>query len=73
MSNLLGISPAVMVNRIAAQQGASPNTQLAKVAELRMKLQTNAAEQAAHDALFSPTGEVEPIAIDSGAIMDKLV
>ncbi|MEO5805896.1 hypothetical protein [Devosia sp.] len=73
MTNAIGISPAVMVNRLVDQQGASLNTQLAKVAEMRTTLQTAAFEEAAREAMFSPTGEVEPIAIDSGAIVDRLV
>lgn len=73
MSNALNVSPAVMINRLADRSGASLNTQLAKVAELRMSLQTAVANAEHQEALTSPTGEAEPIVVDSGAVVDKLI
>lgn len=73
MSNALGISPAVMINRLADRSGASVNTQMAKVAELRMSLQT-AVQNAEHqEAITSPSGETEHIVVDSGAVVDRLI
>ena len=73
MSNALGIGPAVMINRLVLQAGASPQTMLAKVAEMRFDLQAAADKQQAQDALTSPTGEADPVVIDSGAVVDKLI
>lgn len=47
MSNALGISPAVMINRIVTRDTTPLAAHLGKVAELRMKLENaRAAEQA---------------------------
>ncbi len=50
MTNPIGISPAVMVTRIAQNEGASLATQLAKVAQLRMEMAAARAEKAEADA-----------------------
>ena len=50
MTNPIGISPAVMVTRIAQTEGASLATQLAKVAQLRMEMAIAQAEKAASEA-----------------------
>ena len=50
MTNPIGISPAVMVTRIAQNEGASLATQLAKVAQLRMEMAAAGAEKAEADA-----------------------
>lgn len=47
MANPIAIGPAVMVTRIAQYQGASLNTQLAKVAQLRMEMANALSEKAA--------------------------
>lgn len=50
MTNPIGISPAVMVTRIAQTEGASLATQLAKVAQLRMDMASAQAEKAQSEA-----------------------
>jgi hypothetical protein len=69
MSNPIGISPAVMVNRIALDQGASLKTQLAKVAELRMQLAVAQAEKAGQD-LPAQRALAHPV---NGAEVDLLI
>jgi hypothetical protein len=49
MSTPLAINPAVMVTRIAQNEGASLATQLAKVAQLRMEMALAQAEKAQDD------------------------
>lgn len=64
MTNPVGISASVMVTRIAQTEGASLATQLAKVAQLRMDLNTAQAEKAqsaapAEQALANPINGAE--------------
>ena len=73
MSNALGISPAVMINRLVDQSGTPQNASLLKVAELRMDLMNAMADEQAKAALFSPTGEVQTLPLSSGAVVDKLI
>lgn len=73
MSNAIGISPAIMINRMVDRAGTPALAQLAKVAELRMDLQIAAANEAAHAALVDPTGKAEAPVIDSGAVVDRLI
>lgn len=73
MSNAPGISPAVMINRIALRDGAAASPLLVKVAKLRMDLMTEVANQQARDALLSPDGEAKPIDLSSGAAIDRLI
>jgi hypothetical protein len=68
MGNAIGTSPPVMINRIALREGASLNTQLAKVAELRLELSTVQAE-AAHADPDAPSA-APPV---NGAEVDRLV
>jgi hypothetical protein len=69
----LGINPAVMVNRIVAREGDTATPHLAKVAKLRADMMAAADAEQAKAALLSPTGEAEPIVIDSGAVVDRLI
>jgi hypothetical protein len=69
----LGISPSVMVNRIVLREGDTSTPHLAKVAKLRADLMAAADAEQAKAALLSPTGQAEPILIDSGAVVDRLV
>ena len=69
----LGISPSVMINRIVAREGDVGTPHLAKVAKLRADLMAAASEEQAKAALLSPTGEAEPVLIDSGAVVDRLI
>ena len=69
----LGISPAVMINRIVLREGDVSTPHLAKVAKLRADLMTAAQAEQAKAAMLSPTGEAEPVVIDSGAVVDKLI
>lgn len=73
MGNPIAISPAVMINRIAHESGTPAGAHLAKVAELRLRLQTEANDQQHHAALLSPNGEAEPPLVDSGAAVDRLI
>ncbi len=66
MANPLGVSPAVMVTRIAQSEGASLATQLAKVAQLRLQMATAQAEKAA-------SGEVALANPANGAEVDLLI
>ena len=69
----LGVSPAVMINRIVLREGDASTPHLAKVAKLRADLMTAANNEQAKAAMLSPTGEAEPVAIDSGAVVDRLI
>ncbi|MBE7732782.1 hypothetical protein [Devosia faecipullorum] len=64
MTNPIGIGPAVMINRIAHNEGASLTTQLAKVAQLRLQLASAQAgkeesDQASEAALAHPANGAE--------------
>ena len=64
MSNPIGTSPALMVTRIAQNEGASLATQLAKVAELRLHMANAQAEKQAEpnqaeQALANPVNGAE--------------
>ncbi|HTM77109.1 MAG TPA: hypothetical protein VL133_05730 [Devosia sp.] len=73
MSNTLGISPPVMINRLVDRAATPQGAQLAKVAELTMALQNALAEEKAKSAALSPDGEGEAPVVDSGAIVDRLI
>lgn len=66
MSNAIGTSVPVMVNRIALREGASLNTQLAKVAELRMDMAVAAQAEAT-------PAEALPAVPANGAEVDRLI
>ena len=64
MTSPITINPSVMITRIAQNEGASLVTQLAKVAQLRMDLNTAQAEKAqsaapAEQALTNPVNGAE--------------
>lgn len=69
----LGINPAVMINRIVMREGDTATPHLAKVAKLRADLMAAADTEQAKAAMLSPTGEAEPVVIDSGAVVDRLI
>ena len=69
----LGISPSVMVNRIVLREGDTTTPHLAKVAKLRADLMVAADAEQSRAAMLSPTGQAEPVLIDSGAVVDRLV
>lgn len=69
----LGINPAVMVNRIIVREADVSTPHLAKVAKMRADLMAAADAEQARAAMLSPTGEAEPVAIDSGAVVDRLI
>jgi len=73
MSNALGISPSVMINRIADRAGTPMAASLTKVAELRMQLSTAIDEEQQKAADRSPTGEASALPLTSGAVVDKLI
>jgi hypothetical protein len=62
-----------MINRLVDRAATPPAAQLAKVAELRMALQLAVQAETARDALFSPDGEGTAPAVDSGAVVDRLI
>lgn len=69
MINALGTNPSAMVTRIAQNQGASLATQLAKVAQLRMEMLLNQAENQAQ----ARAHEVPLVTPINGAEVEKLV
>ena len=73
MANSLAIGPAVMINRIADRSGVSQNASLAKVAELRMALQSAVQEATATSAQTAPDGKGQAPVVDSGAAVDLLI
>lgn len=73
MSNALSVGPAVMINRIVDRAATPLDNQLAKVAELRLSLETAARAETIKAAEASPTGEADPTIIDSGAVVDRLI
>ena len=73
MSNALGISPNVMINRMVDRSGTPQEAALGKVAELRAQLlQAIDAEQAEAEQA-SPTGEAPAPVLSSGAVVDRLI
>ncbi|GLQ11704.1 hypothetical protein GCM10007913_36360 [Devosia yakushimensis] len=73
MSNSIGISPPVMINRIVDRAETPAAAQLTKVAELSAQLRIAAAEEQAKTALFDPNGQAKAPVIDSGAVVDRLI
>ena len=73
MSNALGISPSVMINRLVDQSGTPQNASLLKVAELRMQLMTAVDEEQLAAEQASPTGEASALPLSSGAVVDRLI
>lgn len=73
MSNPLAIGPSVMINRLVDRAGTPAAAQLAKVAELRMALETAVDDEQARVAKLSSTGEAEAPVVDSGAVVDRLI
>ena len=73
MSNALGISPSVMINRMVDQSGTPQNASLLKVAEMRLKLMNAVDDEQYKAAQLSPTGEADALPLSSGAVVDKLI
>ena len=73
MSNPLAIGPSVMINRLVDRAGTPAAARLAKVAELRMALETAVDDEQARAAKLSSTGEAEAPVVDSGAVVDRLI
>lgn len=73
MGNAVGISPAVMINRLVDRAGTPAEAQLAKVAQLQSALRTAAAEEQVKAAALSPTGAADALVIDNGATVDRLI
>ena len=69
----LGISPSVMINRIVLREGDTSTPHPANVAKLSADLMAAANAEQAKAAMLSPTGEAEPVVIDSGAVVDRLI
>ncbi|KFL29289.1 hypothetical protein JP75_22215 [Devosia riboflavina] len=62
MSNALGTSTSVMINRIATREGASANTLLAQVAKMRGEMaltQSKAKPEALPDIVRNPINGAE--------------
>ncbi|WP_137150751.1 hypothetical protein [Devosia sp. FKR38] len=73
MSNALGISPAVMINRIVTRNATPLAAHLGKVAELRMKLENARAAEQAQAELLNPAEPAAKPAMVTGADVDRLV
>ena len=73
MGNALGITPNVMINRIADRERTPIDASLGKVAELRMTLQAKLDKEEAEAERTSPTGEGHAPALTSGAVVDRLI
>jgi hypothetical protein len=73
MSNALGVSPPVMINRIVDRLATPQGAQLAKVALLTAKLENAVREETAQSAAASPDGEGKAPVVDSGAVVDLLI
>ncbi len=73
MGNASGIGPAIMINRLVERAGTPPEAHLAKVAQLRMALETAISDEQAKAADLSPTGEAKAPVVDSGAAVDRLI
>ncbi|MET3928021.1 hypothetical protein [Devosia sp. 2618] len=73
MSNALGISPSVMINRLVDRTGTGLDAQLAKVAQLRLELEVAGNAEQVKEAGLSPTGEAEAPVINTGAVVDRLI
>ena len=69
----LAIGPSVMINRIVAREGDTTTPHLAKVAKLRADLMAAADVEQSRAAMLSPSGEADPVIIDSGAVVDRLI
>jgi len=69
MSTGIGISPAVMINRMAYENGAPENAALAEVARLRMRLAQAQVEETAK------ASDPDPAALlpANGAEVDRLI
>lgn len=72
MSAALGISPAVMINRIV-HQAAEPGNHLLQVAQLRADIVAAAQHEQTTAALLLPEADPNPPAIVTGADVDRLV
>lgn len=72
MSNALGISPAVMINRIV-HQAATPGNHLVQVAKVRTDLAEAVKDEQAKTQLLNPTVEAKAPAVTTGADVDRLV
>ena len=71
MSNDLSVSPTVMINRIVAREATPAGAQLARVADLRMRLEQAQVEQAFRATQLDPEASVPPVL--TGADVDRLV
>ena len=60
-----------MINRIVAREATPPGAELARVADLRMRLERAEAEQQVRAAQFDPTAVAAPVL--TGADVDRLV
>lgn len=71
MSNDLSVRPVVMINRIVARELTPPGAELARVADLRLRLEHAQAEQQVRATQFDPEAEAPPVL--TGADVDRLV
>jgi hypothetical protein len=71
VSNDLSVSPTVMINRIVVREATPIAAHLARVADLRMRLEQAQIAQQARATQFDPDAVVPPVI--SGADVDRLV
>ncbi|MGV8853695.1 MAG: hypothetical protein ACOH2L_03545 [Devosia sp.] len=71
MNSDLSVSPTVMINRIVAREATPKGAELARVADLRMRLAAAETAQQVRVAQFDPTAKALPVI--TGADVDRLV
>lgn len=72
MSAALGISPAVMINRVV-HQARAPGNHLLQVAMVRADVTAAARHEQVRTALVTPSADSKPVAVITGADVDRLV
>jgi hypothetical protein len=68
----LGISPAVMINRVV-HEARAPGNHLMQVAIVRADVVAAAQHEQARQTLVNPAAETRPAAVVTGADVDRLV
>ena len=68
----IGISPAVMINRIV-HEARQPGNHLLQVAVVHTNVAAAAQHEQVKAALFNPSAESEPAPVTTGADVDRLV
>ena len=72
MSAAIGISPAVMINRVV-HQAQAPGNHLLQVAMVRADIVAAAQHEQSRTELVNPSADSRPAAVITGADVDRLV